>query len=449
MSAAGGLRRATLVAYGAPGLAAAIPVIPVAVLLPTWYARDLGLGFALTGLVLALARVLDFLADPLIGLLTDRRGWGGLRYKPWVLAGALLAGFGMALLARPPATVGAVHLAVGAVCLFVGWSLFTIPYTAWGAELSDDVHERSLVAAARELAGLVGMLVALALPALLVLNLGDAAPAPFAVLAVAAGVLGVPAIAALLLRVPEPEPGTRATHGEVAWRDFVALLRVPDCRRTLVCWFVNGIANGLPAVLFPLVVSDWLSLAERDTFLLLACYFGAAVGGAPLWLALARRYGKTPAWRIAIAVNVVVFAQVAWLGPHNAAWFYLVCLLSGLTLGADLALPPSIQADVLAADRAASGRRRTASAFALWTMATKLALALAVAVAFIGLGADAAPAAGAATAIDPARLLVGYVGLPVLLKLSLLVLLRTPLETPSGPHREAPPERAQHAAEQG
>ncbi|MEQ8659413.1 MAG: MFS transporter, partial [Gammaproteobacteria bacterium] len=291
-----------------------------------------------------------------------------------------------------------------------------------------------------------------------------AAPTPFAVLALAAGALGLPAIAVLVMRVPEPAPV--AQHGTVAWRDLGALLRVPACRRTLVCWFVNGVANGLPAVLFPLVVSDWLALGERDTFLLLACYFGAAVGGAPLWLRFARRRGKTPAWRLAIALNVIVFAQVAWLGPASAQWFYLVCLMSGLTLGADLTLPPSIQADVLAADRAASGRRRTASAFALWTMATKLALALAVGLAFIGLGADGAAGADAAAAVDPGRLLLGYVVLPVALKLVLLVLLGKPLEGPlegqlEGPretplaaaasdaHGEAAPERAQHAAEHG
>ncbi len=434
MTPAGGLRRVTLAAYGAPGLAAALPVIPVAVLLPTWYARDLGLGFALTGIVLALARVLDFLADPLVGLLTDRVAWRGLRYKPWTLAGALLAAIGMAMLALPPEPAGALHLGFGAVLLFGGWSLFTIPYTAWGAELSDDVHERSLIAASREVAGLVGMLVALALPAwLLAGGAGGAAPAPFVALAVAAGVLGIPAIAALLWLVPEP---ARAAHHEpVTWRDLRDLLHVPACRRTLACWFVNGIANGLPAVLFPLVVSDWLALGERDTFFLLACYFGAAVVGAPLWLALARRHGKQRAWRGAIALNVVVFAQVAWLGPDSATWFYPVCLLSGFSLGADLALPPSIQADVLAEDRAVSGRQRTASAFALWTMATKLALALAVAVAFVGLGVQDTGAADAGP-VDVQHLLIGYVVVPVLLKLAVLVMLRAPLVGRSHAHGE-------------
>lgn len=413
----GRLATSTLVAYGLPGLAAALPVIPVAVLMPTWYARELGLGFVVTGIVLALARMLDFAVDPLIGVLTDASAWAGRRYKPWVLLGSILAGGGFLLLAFPPATVGPLWLAGGAVMLFVGWSLFMIPYTAWGAELSDDVHERSRIAASREIAGLVGMLIALAVPAVLISNLGTAAPAPLAVLAVTALVLGVPAITWLLVQVPEPH--VMPSRTPITRRDLFDLVAVPASRRTLFCWFLNGIANGLPAVLFPLFVQDVLGFGETALFALLAVYFGAAVVAAPLWLELARRYGKATAWSIAIACNMLVFFQVIWLDAGNAQWFFGISALSGATLGADLTLPPSMQADVMGADRAASGRNRTATAFALWTMATKLALAVAIGVAFIGVGS-----AGDGTLVDPTRVLVGYLAIPLLLKGTVLLLLR-------------------------
>ncbi|MEX2481723.1 MAG: MFS transporter [Gammaproteobacteria bacterium] len=417
MNRDGRLATGTLVAYGLPGLVAALPVIPVAVLMPTWYARELGLGFVVTGVVLALARILDFALDPFIGLLTDARARPGRRYKPWVLGGALLAGSGFALLAFPPAAVGPLWLACGAVTLFVGWSLFMIPYTAWGAELSDDIHERSRIAAMREVAGLVGMLIALAIPAVLLATLGSAAPAPLAVLAVTALVLGLPAITWLLVRVPEAHATGDQTP--IRRRDLLDLLALPACRRTLICWFVNGIANGLPAVLFPLFVQDVLGLSETALFVLLAVYFGAAVAAAPLWLKLARRHGKAAAWSMAITFNMGVFIQVIWLDAGNAEWFFVISALSGATLGADLTLPPSLQADVMGADRAASGRNRTATAFALWTMATKLALAVAVGVAFAGVGGG-----GDSGQVDPARVLVGYLMLPLVLKGCVLIMLR-------------------------
>ena len=52
-------------------------------------------------------------------------------------------------------------------------------------------------------------------------------------------------------------------------------------------------------------------------------------------------------------------------------------------LGADLALPPAIQADVADWDRLRHRRDRTAGLFSLWNMATKLALAAAAGTALV------------------------------------------------------------------
>ena len=51
-------------------------------------------------------------------------------------------------------------------------------------------------------------------------------------------------------------------------------------------------------------------------------------------------------------------------------------------LGADLVLPPALQADVVDFDRLRSGQARAGLFFALWSMSTKLALALAVGITF-------------------------------------------------------------------
>ncbi len=406
--------------YGLPGLIAALPVIPVAVLLPSWYASDLGLGFLLTGLVLGAARIIDLASDLLVGTIADRIDWYGYRYKPLVLAGALIAGAGLVALALPPAPVTTMWLGLGSIVLFTGWTLMMVPYTAWGAELSHDHHERSRLTASREAAGLCGMLIAITLPLLAATLPGAADVAPLLALSVAAIAFGVPAMIGFALLVPEP--AVRANHERFSVSDIGDLWRLREFRRTLTCWFVNGIANGLPAVLFPIVVQDYFALDDSDLYGLLVCYFGAAVVAMPLWLTLARRYGKVRAWKVAIAFNVLVFAQVLWLDQSTAVWFIGICIASGMTLGADLALPPSLQADILERDRQHSGRRRTATAFALWSMATKLALAVAIVAAFAGLGLSGRGAA-AGSPPDPAVLLCLYVVLPVALKCAVIVLL--------------------------
>lgn len=115
------------------------------------------------------------------------------------------------------------------------------------------------------------------------------------------------------------------------------------------------------------------------------------------------------------------FAVAAFLGPGQVEIFAWICVVTGLCLGADLALPPAIQADVADWDRLRYRRNRTASLFSLWNMAAKLALAAAAGSVLPLLGAlgleGQAPAPTALTALAliyallPCVLKLGAVGL--------------------------------------
>ncbi|MEK9661171.1 MAG: MFS transporter, partial [Alphaproteobacteria bacterium] len=149
----------------------------------------------------------------------------------------------------------------------------------------------------------------------------------------------------------------------------------------LSAWLLNGFANGLPAGLFLLFVTYRIEAPERAGLLLLL-YFGAGLAGIPLWLAASRRFGKHRAWICAMVASCAFFAAVPFLGAGDVIAFAAICVLTGACLGADLALPPSMQADVVDIDAREMGRRRTGLYFGLWNIATKLALALAIGIAF-------------------------------------------------------------------
>src|SRR5690606_34402091 len=51
------------------------------------------------------------------------------------------------------------------VLMYIGWTMVTLPYGAWGAELSPLYHQRSRVTASREGFVLVGLFVAALAPA--------------------------------------------------------------------------------------------------------------------------------------------------------------------------------------------------------------------------------------------------------------------------------------------
>ena len=181
----------------------------------------------------------------------------------------------------------------------------------------------------------------------------------------------------------------------------LAFANRPFCR-LILAFFLNGIANGLPATLFLLFVRHVLG-ADVDAGPLLLLYFVSGMLAVPGWLWLSRRIGKHRALGRLDAVGLLMFAWVPFLGPGDTAAFAVICVLSGASLGADLAIPASMQADVIDLDRVVSGRRRTAFFFALWSMASKLALAMAVGIAFPVLGAIGFTADG----VNPPSALLG------------------------------------------
>lgn len=426
MTASPRLPLSTLIAYGLPALPAAALGLPLLLYLPTFYAVDMGLGFTAVGTALLLVRLWDVVTDFAVGWASDRlpTRWG--RRRPWLVAALPVVVMSVWLLFRPPAGVSLFYFGVVVFVVYFGWTMMTIPHQAWGAELSPDYGERSRIMAAREMAGLAGVLLAAALPTFLPLI--GASPVGASEAAVTLGAVAIvvavllPLTGAVMLTVV-PDPAVREVRAPLDWRAAVKLvLGNAPFRRLLLAYLFNGVANGLPATLILLFVTSVLELPEYLGLFLIA-YFAAGILGMPIWLKYARRLGKHRAWCLAMLFACVVFALVPWLERGDFVAFLAICLATGLAFGADLVLPAAMQADVVDVDTAAGGGQRTGLYFALWGMATKLALALAVGVAFplldlIGYGN---------TAANPAVALYGltalYAALPVAFKIAALVLM--------------------------
>lgn len=419
MASAAKLTARRLAAYSIPAFALAMPTIPAFVYLPALYAESLGLATA--GLVLLGARVVDVISDPLVGVLSDRHKtrWG--HRKPWIFFGALLAGFALVRLFQPPSDVTASYLFVWAIVLYIGWTLIAVPYTAWGAELSDDYNQRSKITGAREGLTLIGILAAGAIPAVTA-SMGWSEAEGLATVSWLAIIVGAPAIAAMLFWVPEPDiRGTKAPQQRMTWASTKHALAIIGSNkpfvRLLSAWFINGMANGIPAALFLLYLEYGLGADAGQRSILILAYFLSGVLSIPVWLAVSKRIGKHRAWCWAMILTCIAFTWVPFLSPGDIAVFTAICIVTGTGLGADLSLPPALQADVIDFDRLRSGKARAGLFFALWSMSTKMALALAVGITFpalelLGFSTDSENSLSALWSLS-----VIYAWVPVVLKL--------------------------------
>ncbi|MEM7209092.1 MAG: MFS transporter [Pseudomonadota bacterium] len=376
--ASNSLARSTLLAYALPAIAMAMPVLPVYVLLPTFYAENTALTLLTIGTVLFVARLVDVASDALAGSLCDRSPFGTTaalgRRRGWMLIGGIVLCPALVMLFSPPSDADVGWLFVSAATLYLGWTFVQVPYLGWVSDLTPHYHERTRLSGTREALGLIGLVLSAAWPALGA-AMGMPVPDQFFWLAIATCAVGIICFGWLFVKLPEP-PAVSISRGR--WRD---MLQNRLWSKLVAAWCINGIANGIPAVLFPLFITVVLgeSIDARGTYLLI--YFLAAVAAMPIVFALGKRLDKHKLWCYSMLLACGVFALVPLLGEGDGHWFVLVCIATGATLGADLALPPALTADVVDWDRFRFRRESTALCFAGGSLATKLALGIAVVLA--------------------------------------------------------------------
>lgn len=367
MDQSGNLAPQRWLAYGMLGLPLAMAALPIYVHVPRLYA-DAGVSLAVLGGLLLAARLLDAGMDPLLGWWSDRSGH---RRRLILLALPFLAAGMLTLL--HPAEQATVAWLLGALFItYFGFSLASISYQAWGAELGRDSGERTLLTASREGFGLLGVIAASVLPLLLAANLADGLSllawlfVPLLLLAAVVTVFG---------------SSSRASAGaRPAAAGFAELrLALADSvfRRLLGVFVVNGIAAALPATLVLFFVDDVLGAGDKAG-LFLAMYFVAGVAGLPLWVGLARSVGRVRSWLLSMLLASAAFLFALFLGNGDVWPFAIVCLASGLALGADLALPPALLADISESRQARAG---AGAYFGWWNLVAKLNLALAAGIA--------------------------------------------------------------------
>jgi hypothetical protein len=375
-----------MVCYGALRMPLALLELPLYVVLPALYG-DAGLSLAMVGLVLFAARCIDACADPLIGLALARRG--RFVHRRWILSACPLLAGGFWALLHPPnsgATSLAIWLGGCSILTYLAYSLASIAYQSWGTDLGEDAGARARVTAWREAFGLSGVL------------LGTLFLEPSQRDALALTLLGLTGVsAALLMRAPSPPMATpplpRPERDREAAQDrgrtkpavsepnpsaWTRVLNNRPFRRLLLVFLINGTAAAIPATLLLFFVRDVLH-AQSLTPVFLAAYFFAGALAMPLWVLLARAIGLRLAWLAGMGLAVAGFAWTLGLSAGDANAFTGVCIVTGLALGADLALPGAFLAQVIAdgGDRGA-----TSGAYVgLWNLTSKASLALAAGLA--------------------------------------------------------------------
>ena len=418
------------ISYGAPAAPLSLAGLPLAVYLPAIYTDSDGFGLGLTavGAVLMLTRVIDAITDPTIGRYSDkwRTRWG--RRKPWVLLGTPIFGLGMWYLFHPPFEFsdvtmlgstfsnGYIWLFFTLVVFFVGATIKDVPYGAWGAELSTDYNERTLIMSWKEIFNVGGSMLAAFTPAIM-LFFGYPTPTD-AVFALALMMcITMPLINLNCLAVVPERPVVEKDKRPIRIIDGLRAAKSNKPFMMLIVVFaVGSIGSAMTNSLSFFFVKHVLVAGDLYS-LYLAPYFVCQLAAIPLWFKLSRRIGKHKATMWAVGWYALWSSFIPLIAVTPAEWytafeitnftgflpattqadavayfegvetgkflfFIVIMCLKGSSIGALSALPFAMFADVVDVDTAETGKRRAGEFMAIWSMTKKAAYALGI---FIGL----------------------------------------------------------------
>jgi glycoside/pentoside/hexuronide:cation symporter, GPH family len=390
--------------------------LPIYVNVPKFYADVVGLNLAAIGVLLLAARAFDAIQDPLLGFWSDRTRDTRFGRYIWLWIGAPLLALSMVGLFRPPELSPAAMgwwLVVMLLVVYTAYSMVQISYQAYGAEISDDPTQRTRVTSFREGFGLIGVILAASLPQVLSDSMGARQGyAAFAYMFVPTALL---LILGTILLSPRAQVRTQAVE-ENAVKNMTLPLKNAHFRRLLIVFMFNGIAASIPATLVLFFIEDVIKAPKMAPALLVA-YFVAAAASLPLWVWLSAKMGKGRAWFVGMILSIIAFVWAFNLGAGDVTAFMVICVLSGIGFGADMALPPSILADVIDEDEKRGLGRNEGAYFGLWNFVTKMNLAIAGFAALTALGMLGYVSKGDNTAQALTALAATYALLPCALKL--------------------------------
>ncbi len=385
--------------------------LPIYIHAPKFFVDSYGVGLAGLGAVLFGLRLLDVVQDPALGWLSRRLG--SYRATAVAIAAALMAIAMIGLFAVTPPMAPLAWFALTLTLLFSAFSFLTICFYAQGVAKARTLGENGHVRLAgwRETGALVGICIASIAPVVLT----TLTTAPFALFAAVFAVATLAAVFAMRTEWQAPSPDQNT--------GIKPYLENPLTRRLLIIALLNAMPVAVTSTLFLFFVEHRLAAPGWEGPLLLLFFIAAALS-APVWTRAALAFGAKSTLLSGMILAIIAFTGAVFLEAGDLVPFALICLASGIALGADMTLLPA-----LFAEASASIASEAAEGFGLWSFASKFSLAFA-AIVFLPLLERSGfnPGTGNVTPSALSALTYFYAIIPLGLKLVALVLLAlTPL----------------------
>jgi GPH family glycoside/pentoside/hexuronide:cation symporter len=350
----------------------------VAVQVPNYFARHIGLGLAVGG-VFGLIRLIDIPLDPFLGLLMDRTRTPLGRYRPWMILGAPVLMLAIYMMYEAPVGASATYLLVWLLVMYLGMSFLLLAANAWAATLAVTYTQRSRIFGALQGLGTLGAMAILLIPILT--HMRGATDAQ-GIQAVGWFLVVMAPLTIALVTLRTPEPLNRLQHARFKLTDYTELLARPNVWRILAADFFVILGPGWMSALYLFFFTDSRGFSTSAANGLLVIYIAAGLFGAPATAWLANRINKQRAFGVT-TTGYSLMLIVIFLSPKASfAIAAPAMFIAGALAAGSIVMIRSITADVGDEIRLERGQQQIGLLYALTSGTSKAAGAFAVALTF-------------------------------------------------------------------
>jgi GPH family glycoside/pentoside/hexuronide:cation symporter len=375
----------TILAYNAPTLGIGFMFFLVGLQLMKYATDVLLISPAVMGTIFGVSRIWDAISDPIAGYWSDRTNTRMGRRRPWLLASvAPIAVVNWMVWSPPEALSGRAleaWMAVGVIGFYSAMTIFVVPHASLGAELTTGYHDRSRVFGVRHALWSTGNVLALVgMYFLIVASQRFAEDGGAAARSTAGGqaLLAAAVTAALLVwsvaRLRE-RPDYQGRGASSPWRATSDVWRNPHARLLLIVFLIENLGAATIGIL-TLYIAEYIVGTPRLAPLYILAYMAASILSVPMWMPLARRFGKKRLWIFSMLLTAVSFGGMFFLQEGSVVLISVLAVTAGLAGGCGGMIGPSVQADVIDYDEYRTGERKEGAYFAAWNFVFKCAFGI-------------------------------------------------------------------------
>ena len=360
---------------------------------------------ALAGTISAVGSVWEALVGPIMGSLSDNTVSRFGKRKPFMMFAAIPVAVITSLLftainAGP--VVKGVYYTVAIILFWTSFSMEFVPYMSWGADLTDDYHERTSLRAYSYVFGQVGMLIGMVLPTIIVdwaMNIGKTTQQSWQLVGMFCGISAGAALLISALSVKntdmakddpelirmraEKKAESEKYHGVhplkraiMILKEFASILKLKPMRYLLAASMLYLIANTLFSSDRVFFMTYNMGMSQKEiSFIMLVITFSGIIF-VPFISALSRRTDKKTVFMAGIGLAGVMMMAMRAVRINGLGGIVAVSLMYSVANTCYWQLMPSMIYDIAEIEEMESGESHAGAVISFQALSESVCIAI-------------------------------------------------------------------------